>query len=534
MTRLCLLIIVTLLLPAAVFAGEADSTGGISPSAIEYIGQQITFNKSTQIKARVLVGSNPYSLWSGLAKPAFGVGPVAENLRITEIMYHPKNTGNINDPNTEYIELRNIGPDTLNLNLVKFTEGIDFTFPAIELESGQDIVVVKDIAAFETKYGTSVDKTGPYTGSLANDGERIKLVDAIGRTILEFEYGDGWYPITDGDGFSLTIIEPSDFAVPWPDDGLVAHWKLDDEPGSSIAIDSVGTNNGILYGDPTWTTGRIDGALSFDGDGDYVRLDAIDPLAGDRLTAQAWIRLSESAGMWNPVMNQPGSSNDGYYFYISDDKPSFYVINSLKDPPWTQVASTERLIKGQWYHIVGINDGSNLKLYVDFQLKASASSDGFMGVSDDAYIAYESSLYYAGLIDDFRIYNRPLSESEFQDIGEPMGRWSRKSSWRPSVYRNGTPGWDDSGILPNPGAVVINEVMSHSNAGPDWIELYNTTDEDIDIGGWFLSDSDVNEPNLMKYRIATVQQFSKIVILYFTRMPISALLTTPVVSYLLP
>ncbi|UCE48204.1 MAG: lamin tail domain-containing protein, partial [Phycisphaerales bacterium] len=71
-----------------------------------------------------------------------------------------------------------------------------------------------------------------------------------------------------------------------------------------------------------------------------------------------------------------------------------------------------------------------------------------------------------------------------------------------SVYRNGTPGSDDSGILPNPGAVVINEVMSHSNAGPDWIELYNTTSEPINIGGWYLSDNDRSDPCLMKYRIA--------------------------------
>jgi hypothetical protein len=83
-----------------------------------------------------------------------------------------------------------------------------------------------------------------------------------------------------------------------------------------------------------------------------------------------------------------------------------------------------------------------------------------------------------------------------------MGRWSQKSSWRASVYRNGTPGWDDSGILPNPGTVVINEVMSHSSEGPDWIELYNTTDDPINIGGWFLSDNNREEPNLMKYRIA--------------------------------
>ncbi|MHC4735499.1 MAG: LamG-like jellyroll fold domain-containing protein, partial [Planctomycetota bacterium] len=157
----------------------------------------------------------------------------------------------------------------------------------------------------------------------------------------------------------------------------------------------------------------------------------------------------------------------------------------------------------QWYHVAATNDGSTLKLYVDGRLKDSASSTGLTGVNHNAYIGGEpnTTLYYTGLIDDVRIYDRAVSESEFLDMADPIGRWNRKDSWRASVYRNGSPGWDDSGILPNPGAVVINEVMSHSNAGPDWIELHNTTSKPIDIGGWFLSDNDRDEPNLMKYRI---------------------------------
>jgi len=48
--------------------------------------------------------------------------------------------------------------------------------------------------------------------------------------------------------------------------------------------------------------------------------------------------------------------------------------------------------------------------------------------------------------------------------------------------------------------VVINEVMAHSHGvAPDWIELYNTTDANVDIGGWFLSD---NSGNRKKYEIA--------------------------------
>ncbi|MHC4657515.1 MAG: chitobiase/beta-hexosaminidase C-terminal domain-containing protein, partial [Planctomycetota bacterium] len=58
---------------------------------------QITLNKSTRVKARVLDGIT----WSALNEAIFAVDPVVENLRITEIMYHPLFTGNINDPNKE-------------------------------------------------------------------------------------------------------------------------------------------------------------------------------------------------------------------------------------------------------------------------------------------------------------------------------------------------------------------------------------------------------------------------------------------------
>ena len=56
------------------------------------------------------------------------ISGVAEKLRVTETMYHPMDTNNPNDPNTEYVELKNVGANTTNLNLAKFDKSIDFTF----------------------------------------------------------------------------------------------------------------------------------------------------------------------------------------------------------------------------------------------------------------------------------------------------------------------------------------------------------------------------------------------------------------------
>jgi hypothetical protein len=464
------------------------------------IGNPVILTKTAQVKARVLDGST----WSALNEAIFAIGPVVENLRISEIMYYPRNTGNLNDPNEEYIELTNIGPGTLHLNLVQFTEGIHFTFPDVQLLPGSHIVVVKNRNAFEAQYGTSINIAGEYEASgssLANNGERIRLEDAIGRTILDFTYKDGWYSMTDGEGFSLTMIDPTDGALGGPDEDLEAHWKFDDGSGNT-ATDSAGTNNGSLKGSTSWTSGRIGGALSFDGNGDYVSIAGIEALDGNNLTVQAWIRLYDvGVGTYNYILSQHDAGYDGYYFYIKDGTPKFSIFQGMD---FAEAISPETLNIDQWYHVAGTNNGSKLSLYVDGQSKVSVSSVGLTGVNYDAYIGCEIStpFYYHGLIDDVRVYDCALGEYDYRDIRDPIARWGRKDSWRASVYRNGSPGADDSGILPNPGAVVINEVMSHSHELPDWIELHNTTSQPINLGGWFLSDSDRSDPCRMKYRIA--------------------------------
>jgi hypothetical protein len=169
-------------------------TGTISSNSL------ITLNKSTRVKARVLSSG----VWSALSDATFAVGPVAENLRITEIMYHPLESPSV-DPNAEFIELKNIGSEMINLGWAQFTKGITFTFPDVNLASGQYIVVVKDVNVFTAEYGSGINIAGQYSGNLDNAGEKILLEDATGQTIHNFNYSDSWFSITDGGGFSLTI-----------------------------------------------------------------------------------------------------------------------------------------------------------------------------------------------------------------------------------------------------------------------------------------------------------------------------------------
>ena len=180
-------------------AGGENSAGG----AAKYSGP-IKLSRSARVKARTLSGAT----WSALNEAVFAVGPVAQSLRISEIMYHPADTGKPADPNTEFIELTNVGSETINLNLVRFANGVDFTFPIFELAPGRYCLIVRDTAAFEARYGSGLPVAGRYAGSLNNAGERLELVDAVGTIISNFRFRDDWFSITDGQGFSLTVKDP--------------------------------------------------------------------------------------------------------------------------------------------------------------------------------------------------------------------------------------------------------------------------------------------------------------------------------------
>jgi hypothetical protein len=188
-------------------ASRGATTGlpnSVAPTAFRYEGP-ITLSASARVKARTLSGST----WSALNEAVFAVGPVAESLRLSEIMYHPASTGDPNDPNTEYIELTNIGTQTINLNLVRFTEGVQFTFPSVELAPAGYCLVVRDLAAFEHRYAPGLPVVGQYAGNLSNAGEQLELQDAAGKVIHSFRFNDGWFSTTDGAGFSLTLKDPA-------------------------------------------------------------------------------------------------------------------------------------------------------------------------------------------------------------------------------------------------------------------------------------------------------------------------------------
>jgi hypothetical protein len=166
-------------------------------------------------KVGTLVSSNQY-----IGNPT----PAQNSLRVTEIMYHPTALPTDGFPveEYEYIELRNIGTTPLNLNGVRFSRGIEFRFGNRMLDPGAYVLVAKNIVAFESRYGPGFNIAGQYIGSLDNGGENIEIEDIVGEKVQDFSYNNSWYPITDGAGASLVIVDDQ---AHWDSWGLKESWR---------------------------------------------------------------------------------------------------------------------------------------------------------------------------------------------------------------------------------------------------------------------------------------------------------------------
>ncbi len=176
-------------------------SGAVSPHAQVYSGAPVSVASSMLVKARVLSGTN----WSALNEATFTVAELASPLRITEINYNP-----VGGDAYEFIELSNVGDQPVDLGGA-YLDGVTYVFaPNTTLNPGAVLVLANNAnpTAFAARY-PGVIVAGNFSGSLANGGERIAVLDAAGRTLTSVSYRDGagWPTAADGGGSSLEMID---------------------------------------------------------------------------------------------------------------------------------------------------------------------------------------------------------------------------------------------------------------------------------------------------------------------------------------
>jgi len=218
-------------------------------NSIHIPGGTLQIGHTYRVRVRMKDATGRWSHWSAPVELTTGepLSPVLDELKITEIMYHPAAptpaelavNPNFLADDFEYIELRNTGPTTLDLIGFEFGDGVAFEFTAdgvTTLAPGEYVVVVRDIQAFTARYSTGIRVAGEYDGGLNNSSERVSLLDPYDRLVLEFTYFDGgdWFNHTDGEGFSLVVRDDAqDPALFNSEDGWQASWAIGGNPGQT-------------------------------------------------------------------------------------------------------------------------------------------------------------------------------------------------------------------------------------------------------------------------------------------------------------
>jgi len=204
--------------------------GFLSPSARKYTSA-ITFTTPSAI---VVTRAKLSNEWSAMDQTTFIVEPAlptSDNLSITEILYEPVETTpaeeaeGFQSSDFEFIELRNLGSDkSINLDGLQFTSGIQFAFPpGIVLDPGENILVVANIRAFESRYGQTANIAGEFSGKLNNGGETLRLLTSEGAILQNFKYDNSTHWPAGADGFGKSLIRKT--LDDQPDSNIPTGWK---------------------------------------------------------------------------------------------------------------------------------------------------------------------------------------------------------------------------------------------------------------------------------------------------------------------
>jgi hypothetical protein len=192
------------------------------------------------------------------------------------------------------------------------------------------------------------------------------------------------------------------------DSTLITHWALDEAKGM-IVSDSVGSNIGYAVGDPVWHSagGQVGGALELDGIDDFISAPAVIKPSDGPFSVFVWIK--------GGVPGQGIISESGGPIWLYLDPQTGYLMTDLTEAGRLggPLLSQANIADGSWHRIGFIWDGLYRTLCVDDVIVAQDTQNGLQSSGNSIYIGcgdpLQSSTFFSGMIDDVRIYNRPVS-----------------------------------------------------------------------------------------------------------------------------
>jgi hypothetical protein len=220
--------------------------------------------------------------------------------------------------------------------------------------------------------------------------------------------------------------------------GQISYWRLEE---SGPRLDSGGRfNHAKLGGSPTLTTGQLNQATAFSGNGQYLEVELTDNLAqilSSGHTFTTWFRFNS-----RPPNNR--YDNDAYTILKSNNlrtriNASQQLVVDITTTTDTKTLTGPTLNTNTWYHLaLAYTHNQNLAIYINgdpisgsplstgsirpITLK-TLEKDGMWQVwGNQLYFAVNNPLYTGesrylhGALDEIRLFNRPLTQTEVNTL----------------------------------------------------------------------------------------------------------------------
>ncbi|MGA1980762.1 MAG: LamG domain-containing protein, partial [Sedimentisphaerales bacterium] len=175
------------------------------------------------------------------------------------------------------------------------------------------------------------------------------------------------------------------------------------------------TNYGLQRGNPLWVASSPQGtyALDFNGVNDYVRVNtstSLHPTAAVSLAV--WIKPNDCGNYEaNPYIQNPA-----YIIRNSTGNNFEFTIHTPTNNDYSAVSPADSSFNGVWHHLAGTFDGRYVKLYVDSVLENTVDTNGTTLATNTTWVGIAASPvspeYFSGMLDEIRIYNKALSQTE--------------------------------------------------------------------------------------------------------------------------
>ncbi|TWT85742.1 hypothetical protein Pla123a_05490 [Posidoniimonas polymericola] len=214
--------------------------------------------------------------------------------------------------------------------------------------------------------------------------------------------------------------------------GLIVHWKLDELTGATANDATPLGNDGAYVDGPTLghAAPRLYGAQITDTLQHVTApsspsLDDLGVDGGD-LSVALWVKPSAPDSYDRPLVHKGDTSQErtpNLSLNFGDNRVE-YAISANGN--WNAGSiSAEPLPTDQWSHLTLTKSGRVYRLYIDGQLDSTRTVDGdSYGNTGALYLG--SNPFKNGdpcVLDDFRVYNRGLTEPEIAEIYGLIGRW---------------------------------------------------------------------------------------------------------------